>query len=323
MSRIPRSLFPSAAVALLLLAACVPVQPLEVYRSNPARHLIHIENRNIYVEQAGQGEPVLLIHGFGGSSYSWRKVVPALAEDYWVVALDLYGFGWTDRPDDWSCYTRDGQVELILGVMDALGIDNAHLIGHSYGGSISMALAADHPERVRSMVLVDSAAVNYPMNRRKWFARVSLFNFAYVRGLALRQGFVERVMEKAYYDDSAVTGELVETYLERLRVEGAAHGFRGLSRPLPKSKRPRGDIRYEDLDIPTLILWGAQDELISLEIGRYYAQFFPDARFVSIEASGHAPMEEKPAEFLAQVKSFFEQLEESDSRTPVVSFLDP
>jgi len=322
MARLLRFFVLGTPLVPLLLAACVPVKPLEPYQTSPAEKLIRIEDQNIYVEQAGQGEPILLIHGFGGSSFSWRKVMPALAEDYWVVAPDLYGFGWTDRPDDWSRYTRDGQVELILGIMDALGIGRAHLVGHSYGGSISMALAADHPERVRSMVLVDSAAVDYPMNRRKWFARVGLFNFAYVRGLALRQGFVERVMGKAYYDDSMVTDELIEAYLERLRVEGAAQGFRGLSRPLPKSERPRGDIRYEDLDIPSLILWGAQDELITLEVGRYYAQFFPDIRFVPIEGSGHAPMEERPAEFLAQIKAFFEHLAERDSQTRVVSSLD-
>lgn len=316
MARILRISVFGASVPLLLLSACVPVKPIEQVHDNPAANLIRIDDRLVHLEQKGQGEPVLLLHGFGASTYSWRMVMPELAEQYRVVALDLYGFGWTERPDDWSRYTRDGQVELVLQVMDALGIDEAHIVGHSYGGSISMALAADHPDRVRSMVLVNSAAVDYPMNRRKWFARVGLFNFAYVRGLALRTGFVERVMGKAYYDDSLVTDELVDAYLDRLRVEGAAQGFRGLSRPLPESQRPR-DIHYKDLDVPTLLLWGAQDQLITLEVGQYHADLFPDIRFVAIEGAGHAPMEERPDEFVQEVTAFFADVESRQGNSRV------
>jgi pimeloyl-ACP methyl ester carboxylesterase len=309
MTPILRSSLISALLVLPLLTACVSVKPLAEIHSSSADDLLHIADSTVHIEQAGEGDPVLLIHGFGASTYSWREVMPALAEKYRVVAIDLYGFGWTERPDDWSRYTRDGQVELILDVMDALDIERAHLVGHSYGGSISMALAADHPDRVRSMVLVDAAAVDYPMNRRKWFAGVALFNFIYVRGLALRAGTVERVMGQAYYDDSLATNELVGAYLERLRVEGAAHGFRGLTRPLPADQRPRDDIRYEDLDVPTLVLWGAQDQLITIEVGRYHTSLFPNARFVAIEGAGHSPMEEKPAEFVQLVTAFIEEIE--------------
>ena len=305
-----------ASLALCLFAACVPVKPLEQLHPDPDNNLIRVDETNVYVEQAGRGEPVILIHGFGSSTYSWRMVLPELAKDYRVIALDLYGFGWTERPEDWKRYTRDGQVELILDVMDALGVDSAHIVGHSYGGSITMALAADHPDRVRSMVLVNSAAVDYPMKRRKWFSKVGLFNFAYVRGLALRTGFVERVMGKAYYNDSLVTDELIDAYLDRLRVEGAAQGFRGLSKPLPASQRPR-DIRYEELDVPALLLWGAQDELITIEVGRYHAALFPDMRFVAIEGAGHAPMEEKPIEFVDEVTTFLAEIDRRESSSQV------
>lgn len=323
MTRILRYLVPLVILAACLLSACVSVKPLAEVEIDPAENLVRIDKHDVYIEQAGQGESVLLIHGFGGSTFSWREVMPKLAEHYRVVALDLYGFGWTERPADWNRYTRDGQVELILNVMEALGIDSAHMIGHSYGGSITMALAADHPERLRSMVLVNSAAVDYPMNRRKWFSRVGLFNFVYVRGLALRTGFVERVMGKAYYNDSLVTDELIEAYLDRLRVEGAAQGFRGLSKPLPASQRPRDDIRYEDLDVPTLLLWGAQDELITIEVGRYHAALFPDIRFVAIEGAGHAPMEEKPIEFVDEVTAFLAEIDRRQARSQVAGTPKP
>jgi len=306
--------FVCALLAACLLPACVPVKPLEQPHSQLGEQLIRIDERLVYTEQTGQGEPVVLIHGFGASSYSWRKVMPGLADQYRVVALDLFGFGWTERSENGRSFTRDDQIELVLGVMDALEIESAHIVGHSYGGSITMALAADHPERVKSMVLVDSAAVDYPMLRRKWFPRVSLFNWIYVRGLALRTGTAERVFERAYYDDSLVTDDLIEAYLERLRVEGAARAFRGLSRPLPASQRPR-EIRYEDLAIPTLVLWGAQDQVVGPEVGSFHCSLVPDCRFVAIEGAGHSPMEERPAEFVEEVTAFFDEIENRPTST--------
>ena len=306
--------FVCALLAACLLPGCVAVKPLEQPHSQLGEQLIRIDERLVYAEQTGQGEPVVLIHGFGASSYSWRKVMPGLADQYRVVALDLFGFGWTGRPENGRPFTRDDQVELVLGVMDALEIESAHIVGHSYGGSITMALAADHPERVKSMVLVDSAAVDYPMLRRKWFSRVSFFNWIYVRGLALRTGTAERVFERAYYDDSLVTDDLIEAYLERLRVEGAARGYRSLSRPLPASQWPR-EIRYQDLEVSTLVLWGAQDQVVTAEVGRYHADLVRDCRFVAIEGAGHSPMEEKPAEFIEEVTAFFDEIEHRPTST--------
>lgn len=289
------------------------VRPLAELRPRTGENLLRIDDHLVYTELAGQGEFALLVHGFGASTYSRREVIPKLVEYHRVVALDLYGFGWTERPEDWGRYTRDGQVELILAVREALEIDRAHIVGHSYGGSIGMALAADHPERVRSLVLVDAAAIDYPMKRRKWFASVALFNWVYVRGLLLRTSRVEQVVHQVYHDDALVTDELISGSLDRLRVERAALGYRGLIRPLPTSRR-RDDIQYGDLDIPTTVLWGAQDQFIPTEVGREHADFFPNARFVAIDGAGHAPMEEEPAEFLAVVSSFFMEIEGLEAR---------
>lgn len=298
-------------LATFVASGCVSVKPLDEAHLSLGDHLVAVGDQRVYVEQQGRGEPVVLVHGFGASSFSWREVLPELARGYRVVALDLSGFGWTDRPDALDSYTRESQVELILGVMDALGIGDAHIIGHSYGGALTMALAGEHPERVRSMVLVDSAAIDYPMKRRMWFAAVPPFAWIYVRGLALRTGSVRRLFERAYYDDALVTNELVEAYLERLRVEGAARAFRGLTRPRPASQWPR-EIRYEELDVPTLVVWGAEDHVVSLEQGRVHAELLPDHRFVTIEAAGHSPMEETPVQFLKAVTAFLEDVDGDD-----------
>jgi len=154
----PLRLIPLALLTLLL-PGCVPLRPFdEVRRTAPAADFVRAGGQLVHVEQAGSGEPVVLLHGFGASTYSWRKVMPALAERYRVVAIDLNGFGYTQRPKSRESYTREGQAKLVMDTLDALGIARAHLVGHSYGGGITLYLASRHPERFRSMVLVDSSA---------------------------------------------------------------------------------------------------------------------------------------------------------------------
>jgi pimeloyl-ACP methyl ester carboxylesterase len=125
-------------LALLPLAVwlpgCVSLRSFsEIRREIPADRFVRVGEQLVHTEQAGTGEPVVLLHGFGGSTYSWREVMPELARSYRVVAIDLNGFGYTERPKSRESYTREGQGKLVLGVLDALGIDRAHIFGHSYG----------------------------------------------------------------------------------------------------------------------------------------------------------------------------------------------
>jgi pimeloyl-ACP methyl ester carboxylesterase len=296
-------------LALLLLLAialpgCASLTPFsEIQRRLPADRFVRVGDQLVHVEQTGRGEPILLLHGFGGSAYSWRKIVPALAEHHRVLAIDLNGFGYTQRPRDRASYTREGQARLVLGVMDALGIDRAHVFGHSYGGGLSLYLAFRHPERFRSLVLVDSSAPTYSDDRRSRFAGLRPLAGLYVRSLALRPGMIRKALLRSYYDDSLVTPELVQAYLERLTVEGVGEAFVGLTAPAPPGER----VVLEKIAVPTLIVWGAQDELISVATGRAAAARIPGAEFVAIDHCGHIPMEEKPEELLRAALPFLER----------------
>jgi len=262
-----------------------------------------VQGQKIYVETGGSGEAVVLIHGFGGSTYSWREVMPELAKQHRVVALDLFGFGFTERPKRLRRYSREGQISLILGVLDELGIDRAHLVGHSYGGGIATALALRHPDRVRSLVLVDSTNPNYARARRKNFAELQPLTWAFVRGLALRPDTVRKALERSWYDDSLITDEMVDAYLKRLEIEGAARAYRGLTVPFNSPEEAEA-LYVHDLQVPALVIWGEDDELIKVEEGRVAAGEIKGARFVALEDCGHNPMEEKPEAFLANLLPF-------------------
>src|SRR5512132_3789069 len=115
--------------------------------------------------EAGQGPEVVLIHGSGPgvTAYAnWRLVIPALAESFHVVAPDMVGFGYTERPGDVS-YSVQTWADQTVGLMDSLGIQKAHLVGNSFGGSIALRIATQHPDRVDRMVLMGSMGVDFPI----------------------------------------------------------------------------------------------------------------------------------------------------------------
>jgi pimeloyl-ACP methyl ester carboxylesterase len=296
----------SALSALaFFLTGCVSLKPFEeVRRTIPEDRFVRIGDQLVHVEQAGdRGEPILLIHGFGGSAYSWRKVIPTLAEEHRVFAVDLNGFGYTQRPKSHESYTRAGQARLVLAVMDALGIERAHIFGHSYGGGLTLYLASRHPERFLSMVLVDSSAPTYSDDRRNRAAGIRPLATLFLRSVALRPGMVAKALRRSYYDDSLVTPELVQAYFDRLRIEGVADAYHGLTAPAPPGER----VVLEKIGVPALVVWGAQDELISVEGGRRAAARMPRSEFVVIEKCGHLPMEEKPEELLRAVLPFLKR----------------
>lgn len=294
------------AIFLLAIAlpGCVSLRSFEeVRRSLPADRFVRVGDQLVHIEQAGSGEPVVLIHGFGASTYSWRKVMPALAASHRVVAIDLNGFGYTQRPKSRASYTREAQAKLVLGTLDALGIDRAHIVGHSYGGGLTLYLASRHPERFRTMVLVDSSAPTYANDRRSRFAALRPLDVLFVRSVVLRPGMVRKGLLRSYYDDSLVTPELVQAYLDRLAVEGVGGAFYGLTAPAPAGE----PVELEKIAVPSLVIWGAHDLLISPETGRRAAARLPHAEFVLFDKSGHLPMEEEPEAFLSTILPFLER----------------
>ena len=288
---------------LVFTFGCVSLTPYaEIRRALPDADRLTIDGRTVHVEQRGEGEPLLLLHGFGESTYSWRKVVPALAEHCRTIAIDLNGFGYTERPKDRAAYSRDGQLRLILGVLDALNIESAHVAGHSYGGAMALALAARHPERVRSLILIDSAAVTYPDETKSRLAKSRTLSRLGL-GIALRPNAIRRNLQKAYFDDALATPEVASAYRSRLAIEGVLDAYAGLSLPPPSAGPP---IDLAKIQKPSLWIWGVEDRTVKIEAGRVAAARMAGSTFVALERSGHSPMEEKPAEVVRAILAFLE-----------------
>lgn len=308
--RAMQSPLPRLVLTLLLVAVlggCASLTPYSELRASlPAENLIEAGGQWVYVEDrapvpAAPGtEAVVFLHGFGASSYSWRKVVVRLG-GYRTVAFDLHGFGYTERPPGIAPYTSAGQVALIRDVLDRLDVDRAHLVGHSYGGALAMAFAERYPERLLSLVLVDPAHPDYPQLRRRRVAAWRPLTELYVRVWALRPELVGRALRSSIADDALVTPELVDAYLERLRVEGTPRAYYGITVPTPPDGPP---VDLSGIEVPTLVVWGAEDTVIPIAIGRSASADLPCHRFVALEGAGHMPMEERPAELAAAIRKF-------------------
>lgn len=296
--------FAALLASCLLATGCVSLAPYrEVRRQAPPENFLTVDGRAVYVEQQGQGEPLVLLHGFGESTYTWRKVVPELAASYRTLTIDLHGFGWTERPEEAAAYSRDGQMRLVLGVLDQLGVGPAVLVGHSYGGALAASLAVLHPERVRGLVLIDSAAPTYPDSTKsrlagvRPLARVAL-------PLALSTTAIRRSLKRAFFDDKLATRELAREYRRRLAVEGVLEAYVHLSAPASASQ----PVELSAITQPTLVIWGEEDQTIPIAGARESTGQIPNSRFVAIPRCGHSPTEEKPDEVLAAMLPFLEEL---------------
>jgi pimeloyl-ACP methyl ester carboxylesterase len=308
-----RALAALGFAAALAASGCVSLQSLEAMREQLPGRLVEVNGLEVHVEEWGSGPPLVLVHGFGSSTYSWRHIAPILAAEYRVVAVDLVGFGFSARPQAGARYSRAAQVRLLLDLADQLEIDRAHWVGHSYGGGLVTTLAYRAPERVRSLVLIDSTAPDWADRRRGLYGR-KVFALPFVRLLALRPWFVRHSLERSIHDDALVDDELVTAYLDRVRVQGVIAAYMGLSRPQP-ALGEAWKVELEKISAPVLVLWGVEDRLIDIDAARRVVAALPDARLVPLTDSGHIPMEEQPQRVAEEMLRFL-QTQEPAARHP-------
>ena len=266
------------------------LEDLEPQSAGAPGSFLDVDGVRIHYVEAGQGPPVVLIHGWNASTFSFRYTIPELARDHRVVALDLKGYGYSDRPAEGD-YSLATQAELVQRVMDRLGIDRADVIGHSMGGAVAMRLAVQHPELVSRVVLVDSVTMA-EFRRAIRFGRLLKPLLPLAAPLALHRDRVGRaVFRTAVHDPAHLTTEVLEGYFRPLRMKGH---LRALARQLVDRRQ---DKLVDPARIwqPTLILWGEHDRWLPLVHGETLARQISNAKLAVVRGAGHLPLEEQPA----------------------------
>ena len=259
----------------------------------------------IRAERPGDGgRPIVLLHGYGASSFSWRYWIPALAEHHEVWAVDLKGHGSAPAPCDPN-YSPHDHAELVHRFVIQKDLRELTLFGHSMGGGVALlvALRLLDQERLRRLVLVSSAAYGQhlppfvKLARMGWRARLL---FAAVPKRRLTQW----VLRSIVHDPSAVSGEQVKGYAEPL---GKARHRLALIRTalsIVPDDLDELNARFPEIDVPTLLLWGRQDRVVPLWVGERLCEEMPRATLEVLEDCGHLPAEERPTNSLEIVDTF-------------------
>jgi pimeloyl-ACP methyl ester carboxylesterase len=249
--------------------------------------------------EAGHGDPVVLIHGSGPgvTSYAnWRLVLPALAGNFRVLAPDMVGFGYTERPAGIS-YRVQTWADQVLGLMDTLEIPRAHLVGNSFGGAIALRIAARHPGRVAKLVLMGSMGVPFPITdglERVWGYQPSFQN-------------MRQVLDVFAYSRDLVNDELAEVRYRGSIQPGFQESFAAMF-PAPRQRWVQAmctpDDQIRALPHRVLIVHGRDDQVIPLQTSLRLAELIDNADLTVYSHCGHWSMIERTRDFNQQVSQF-------------------
>lgn len=286
----------------------------------PGARIITADGVQSVVVEAGdpQDPSLLLIHGFGGSTYGYRDVMAPLAARGWhVIAIDLPGFGLSEK--SWGRdYSHKAHATFALAVLDQLNVDRAVLLGHSMGGNVISWMLALAPERVAGLAYID-AAVAQPKGSANSSPSLAsaLLDVPPVRRVArivIRSAFTPAtfgdLLSSAFAVKSAVTPTLVAGYAASAQLRDWDLALLGIIRDGDKNPLPDSlaNLSAAAGTPPTMILWGNDDSWVPLSSGEVLRADLPDAAWVVLPGIGHVPFEEDAAAFVDAVGGWLDAL---------------
>ncbi|MFT4627638.1 MAG: pimeloyl-ACP methyl ester carboxylesterase [Myxococcota bacterium] len=305
---------------LLAVSGCFPrygdlpaLAPEQLQTPLPLQH-IEVDGLDLaYIDSGGDGPPVVLLHGLSSTLGFWEHQVPHLARDHRLLALDLPGFGSSDRPD--APYTPPWYADVVAQWMEAVGVPSAVIVGHSMGGQIAITLALEHPDRVDALALAAPAGIeSFQPGAARWMKTYWTEDRALHSSEAeIRANFTTAAFNR--------TDDGVERLI-RERVQLGKHpAFRGTSVAVSRCiagmlDHPTTE-RLPELDLPTLIVFGTDDRMIPnsiftggtpRSIGEQARAAIPGARLVLLQGAGHTVQHDDPAGFNAALDPFLAEV---------------
>jgi len=277
--------------------------PYERALEDAPGEVIEVGGRRVHCVVRGEGEPLLLVHGFLFHSILFRRNIDALAARFRVHAVDLWGWGYSERlPVTEYGFATYG--EQLVGLMDALGLERAALCGQSLGGAVAVHAAAHHPDRVTRLVLVAPAAIPHPLALATRLYRLPVLGElanALPGDLLLRQSLA-RVW---FHDRRIVTRAYARQVLEPMSIVGSLDGAMYVLRHVLTAPYVEPEVRrLADRDLPILLVHGRQDRAVPLATSRQLDAGWPTCRLVVFDDAGHCPNEEHPERFDELVAAF-------------------
>ena len=291
------------SIVLYLYSPDISVSELKKTYANQHSQFIEIEGMNVHYRDEGEGQAIVLLHGTGASLHTWDKWTAELKKSYRVIRLDLPAYGLTG-PHPENKYSLPDYSSFLNSFVDSIGVDNFILSGNSLGGAIAWYYTTEYQNKVKLLSLLDPGGF---YNKDKQSPLV--FRLARAPGInkILRyvtpRFFIKNTLKEVYYDKTKLTDKKIDTYRDLILRENNRESFinRTNSSPVDYTQR------LKSIVIPTQILWGNEDEWISVDNAKLFSEALPNNRVDIMKETGHLPMEERPYESLELFLNFINE----------------
>ena len=291
------------SLGFYLYSPDILVSELKKKYTNQHSKFVEIEGMNVHYRDEGEGQVIVLLHGTGASLHTWDKWTEELKKSFRVIRLDLPAYGLTG-PHPENKYSLPDYSNFLNSFVDSIGVDNFIISGNSLGGAIAWYYASEYQNKVKLLSLLDPGGF---YNKDKQSPLV--FRLARAPGInkILRyvtpRFFIKNTLKEVYYDKTKLTDKKIDTYRDLILRENNRESFinRTNSSPVDYTQR------LKSIVIPTQILWGNEDEWISVENAKLFSEALPNNRVDIMQETGHLPMEERPYESLELLLNFIDE----------------
>ena len=266
---------------------------------------IQINGHTIFYTAKGEGEPLVLIHGYGAGMWVWERQIDVLSRSFRVYVLDLIGHGFSDRPK--IPYTPETYIHFFKDFMDGVGIEKAALIGNSMGGGIAWGMAILHPERVDRLVLIDCVPPDVLRQvKNESFRALAVIKdipiLAYLAIAARGKYSMKWALLECVSDIKRITPEVVNRQYQLSRIRGTTWVLYSTLRYAKEALKLKDKLSL--IQQPALFIWGEKDLIFPPQVGEVLHQAVAGSKFLRVEGSGHIPMWETPGEVNQAILDF-------------------
>ncbi len=277
----------------------------EIQARNPNHTYVEIDGVALHYQQTGLGRPLIFIHGLLEDYRIWRHITPGLTYGNTVYELDLMGFGLSEKPQD-KTYDLDTYLAQLTAYIENFHLENIILAGHDFGAVIAAAYALQSPANVHKLILMSapiSAHESLPLNIR-------LLGVPLIGSLLSGDWFLKRILQEGVFDKQIMSDAMVKQYLEPFEDDpGARAALRKFLREFDLDRVVEEDIfpNLSALTMPTLLLYGGQDQFTSMDVARELDVAIPSADLQVVTRSGHFILEDRPEDVRQQIKEWIDK----------------
>ncbi len=277
----------------------------EIQARNPNHTYVEIDGVALHYQQTGLGRPLIFIHGLLEDYRIWRHITPGLTYGNTVYELDLMGFGLSEKPQD-KTYDLDTYLAQLTAYIENFHLENIILAGHDFGAVIAAAYAIQTPANIHKLILMSapiSAHESLPLNIR-------LLGVPLIGSLLSGDWFLKRILQEGVFDKQAMSDAMVKQYLEPFEDDpGARAALHKFLREFDLDRVVEEDIlpNLSALTMPTLLLYGGQDQFTSMDVARELDVAIPSADLQVVTRSGHFILEDRPEDVRQQIKEWIDK----------------